>query len=273
MINGKSSNVHLFAIPTVIWGSTWYVITFQLGKVDPLLSVSYRFLAAAIILLLYCIITKRNLKYTTKEHLRIALQGVLLFGLNYWLAYRAETLINSGLVAVAFSMIIFFNILFGAIFIRLKVVPKVLFGALLGLIGTIIIFKNEIGTIGLADDGLVGIGLAVLGVASASLGNIASAKNSKLKIPVIQATAFGMGYGGVLMLIIALALGKPFQFDTSLPYLLSLGYLTVFGSITAFITYLTLISKIGPDRAAYAIVLLPLRLRDVVQAIEVKVDN
>ncbi|MFY0592082.1 DMT family transporter [Roseivirga sp.] len=251
-------NTHLFVIPAIIWGSTWYVITFQLGKVDPLLSVAYRFLGGAFILFTYCFIKKKPLKYSWKEHARIGLQGSLLFGINYWLVYQSESLINSGLVAVAFSTIIFFNMIFGAIFLKLKIVSKVISGALLGLVGTIIIFKDELQSIDASGDTMTGILLCFLGVASASLGNIVSASNSKMKIPVIQSTAYGMGYGGLMMLAIALGLGKEFAFDTSLEYVLSLSYLTIFGSIIAFVTYLTLISKIGPDRAAYAIVLLPL---------------
>lgn len=254
----KSNNLALFGIPVLIWGSTWYVITFQLGKVDPLLSVSYRFLAGSVLLLLYCRFTKRTLSFSFREHLRIALQGTFLFGFNYWLVYQSEELINSGLVAVGFSTIIFFNIVFGAIFLKRKVALKVLSGAVLGLIGTSVIFKDELLRFDIGNDSVKGMLLCMLGVAVASLGNITSAKNSQLKIPVIQATAFGMGYGGLIMLSIALVLGKPFVFDTNSSYLLSLGYLIIFGSVIAFSAYLTLISRIGPDRASYAIVLVPL---------------
>ena len=254
----KSNNVVLFGVPVLIWGSTWYVITFQLGKVDPLLSVAYRFLVGSLLLLLFCIVKQKKLGFSIKTHLMIALQGAFLFGFNYWLVYQSEALINSGLVAVGFSTIIFFNIIFGAIFLQRKVLPKVLSGAVIGLIGTLVIFKDELLKFEAGNDTARGMLLCVLGVAIASLGNITSAKNSQLKIPVVQATAFGMGYGGLTMLGIALLLGIPITFDVTTTYLLSLGYLAVFGSIIAFITYLTLVSRIGPDRAAYVIVLVPL---------------
>lgn len=258
MVDQKSSNLSLFAIPVVIWGSTWYVITFQLGEVDPLLSVSYRFLIGSALLIIFCLVTKRPLKLSRNAHLRIALQGALLFGFNYWLVYQSEELINSGLVAIGFSTIIFFNIIFGALILKRKIVFKVLSGAILGLMGTVIIFNSELSNFEMGDDGLKGILLCVLSVAIASLGNITSAKNSELKIPVVQATAYGMAYGGLIMFIIALALGKTVTFDISSEYVLSLIYLIIFGSVIAFSTYLTLISRIGPDRAAYAIVLVPL---------------
>lgn len=253
----KSNNSLLFLIPALIWGSTWYVIKFQLGSVDPLLSVAYRFGLATLILLGFCLLTKRKLRFSVLEHARIALQGALLFGFNYWLVYQSETFLSSGLVAVGFSTLIFFNIFFGAIFLGHSIDRKIIVGAVSGLAGTAIIFRPELLSFEADGNGYTGLALLVASVMIASLGNIASAKNSSLKIPVIQATALGMGYGALIMLILAIALGKEFTMDTSLPYLGSLVYLTIFGSIVAFSSYLTLISRIGPGKAAYAIVVVP----------------
>ena len=253
----KSSNFLLFLIPALIWGSTWYAITFQLGPVDPLVSVNYRFTLAALLLIGFCLATKRSLRFTLKEHLRIAMQGAFLFGFNYWLAYLSEETLTSGLVAVGFSTLIFFNMFFAAIFLGTRLKKRVLFGSILGLSGTAVIFKDELFSVALSQEVITSLVLLATGVMSASLGNIVSAKNSQLKIPVIQATALGMGYGALIMLILALALGKEFVIDTSVNYLTSLAYLTIFGSIIAFSTYLTLISRIGPDKAAYAIVVIP----------------
>jgi len=253
----QRSNSLLFIIPALIWGSTWYAIKFQLGTVDPLASVIYRFALAAILLIGYCLITKRSLKFTLQEHLRIALQGVLLFGFNYWLVYQSEEFLSSGLVAVGFSTLIFFNIFFGGLFLGNKIDKKVIFSAISGLTGTAIIFKEELLAFEAGGDGLKGLLLLVLSIMVASMGNIASAKNSSLKIPVVQATALGMTYGFVIMFTLSLFLGKTFTIDTNPEYLISLAYLTLFGSIIAFVAYLTLISRIGPDKAAYAIVVVP----------------
>jgi len=258
MLKPRQRQALLFGLPVLIWGSTWYAITFQLGSVDPLISVAYRFWVSCLLLFGFCLLTKRTLKFSLNQHLRISLQGALLFGFNYWLVYQAEELINSGLVAIGFSTIIFFNLIFGALLLKQKVESKVIGGAFLGLIGTSIIFWNEISQFEATDDGIIGIVLCVVSVMIASLGNITSAKNSSLKIPVVQATAFGMMYGAIIMTILAIVLDKPLVLDTSLGYLLSMGYLIVFGSIIAFVAYLTLISEIGPGKAAYSIVLVPL---------------
>lgn len=119
-------NVILFSVTSIIWGSTWLAIKFQLGVVDPLVSIFYRFFLAAIILFAYSKLRGLNLKYSGKQHLFMALLGVLLFGINYWLVYIAEIYLKSGLVAVVFSTIVFFNIFNSAIFLKSKIRISVL---------------------------------------------------------------------------------------------------------------------------------------------------
>ena len=81
--------------------------------------------------------------------------------------------------------------------------------------------------------------------------------NQKNKLPVLQTNAFGMIYGSLLMLAVSQFNGIPLAFDTSTAYVSSLLYLSLFGSIAAFGCYLTLIGRIGPDRAAYTILIIP----------------
>jgi drug/metabolite transporter (DMT)-like permease len=225
--------------------------------VDPLISVSYRFILASVILLVYCWLSRLNLKYNFKEHLFMALQGFLLFGINYWLVYLAEVHLQSGLVAVIFSTIIFLNIFNGAIFLGSPIRLYVFSGAAIGIIGIGLVFKQEIFTFSLSSDNSIALVIAGLGAFSASLGNIVSAYNQKLKLPVIQTNVFGMMYGALFMLIISLIMGKPFDFEFSFAYISSLLYLALFGSIIAFTCYLTLLGKIGADKAAYVMLIIP----------------
>ena len=250
-------NLILFSASAIIWGSTWLAIKFQLGLVDPIISVSYRFILASFILLLFCRISRLDLKYNVKEHLFFALQGFFLFGINYWLVYLAEVHLPSGLVAVIFSMIIFFNIFNGAIFIGSPIRVRVIAGAALGIVGIGLVFKQELLSFSLSSDNSLALVIAGLGALTASLGNITSVHNQKINLPVIQTNAFGMMYGALFMLIISLIMGKHFSFEISYAYIGSLLYLSIFGSIIAFTCYLTLLGKIGADKAAYVTLIIP----------------
>jgi drug/metabolite transporter (DMT)-like permease len=187
----------------------------------------------------------------------MALLGVLLFGANYWLVYVAELTLPSGLVAVVFSSIIFLNIFNGAIFLKSKIRIYVLVGASIGMIGIVLLFKREIFHFDISNKNSLAFLLAFIAAILASLGNITSGFIQRLKIPVIESNAFGMFYGAISLLIIALLMGKQFQFEVSVPYIGSILYLAVFGSIIAFGCYLTLLGRIGADKSAYVTLIIP----------------
>jgi len=250
-------NKFLYVVTILIWGSTWIAIKYQLGSVDPLISTFYRFALAAIILVLFCSLRGLNMKFTIKEHLFLALFGLLLFSINYWMVYLAEIHITSGVVAVTFSSIVFMNIFNGAIFLKTPIKSQMVFGAVIGIIGIGFIFAQEIQSFDFSDKSVQGLSMCFLSVLLASFGNIVSARNSEKGLPIIQANAFGMAYGSIILLLLAVFLGKEFTISLTTPYITSLLYLTVFGSILAFGSYLTLIGEIGADKASYAIMVVP----------------
>lgn len=230
----------------------------QLGLIDPMVSVTYRFFMAAVILFVWCWLRKLNMSFSRREHLLMALQGSLLFGFNYLFFYMAELHVTSGLAAVIFSTILLMNMINGAIFLHTPIDGRVVAGGILGLVGIILVFYPEVSTFSLENKGFLGIVLCVLATLLASWGNISSAYNQKKSLPVIQTNAYGMGYGALIMLGTALFFGKSFVFDFSFVYVGSLVYLAVFGSVIAFGCYLTLVGNIGADRAAYATLLFPI---------------
>ena len=241
----------------MIWGSTWLAIKYQLGLVTPELSIAYRFLLAAIILLVYCTVTSKRMCYTLRDHLAMAQLGLFLFSANYFVFYLATFHLTTGLIAVVFSGIAVTNIIFGAIFLGNSIRPRVALGALFGISGLSIVFWPEIMAFDLGNAGTRGLLLSIAGTLLASLGNMTSAANQRRGLPVLQANAYGMSYGAAFMFALALFNGGPFTFDTSLLYVGSLFYLALFGSVFAFGFYLTLLGRIGPDKAAYATVLFP----------------
>ncbi len=251
-------NFILYMTTAFIWGSTWLAIKFQLGVVDPQLSVAYRFGLSGLILLIFCWLTKRTLRFSTKQHGWLVLQGIFMFSFHYWLVYTAELHLPSGLVSVIFSTTLFWNIVWGRIFIKLPINRAVVIGGIIGLLGIFMVFRDEVLAFSFSNDNSFAFLICILGALMVSLGNIISAHNQRIGIPVFQINAFGMIYGSLLMLAFARIMGTPYTFDFSVPYLTSILYLSIFGSIVAFSTYLTLLGNIGPDRAGYVTLLFPI---------------
>lgn len=252
------NNLGLFVTSVLIWGSTWLAITFQLGKVPPEVSVAYRFALASAMLFAWCAVRGLRLRYSCAEHRWMALQGLCLFGLNYLTIYLAEAEISSGLVALVFSLIVFMNIVLARVFFGTPIRPAMMLAALLGVGGVTLVFLPELGHGVGRGNALLGLGLAAASTCFASLGNMISARNQRQGFPVMQTNAYGMAYGAFFVALYALALGRPFVFDATPAYVGSLVYLALFGSVIAFGAYLTLIGRIGADRAGYTGAVIPI---------------
>ena len=257
MINIIMHSANLYLVTVLIWGSSWYAITFQLGVVEAEISLIYRFLLASVILLLFCLITKRSLRFSPSQHLFIFLQGLFLFSTNYLIFYWAIGLLTSGVVALLFSTVILMNIVNGAIFMRQTVKLQVVIGAIFGITGIAAIFWSEVAGVENDVASWKGLLLCLVATFSASLGNILSARNQKNNLPVVQTNAWGMAYGTLIMTAFAFYQGSSFSYDTSISYSVSLLYLSLFGSVFAFGSYLTLIGRIGADKTSYTAVLFP----------------
>ncbi len=251
------NNTLLYVITVLIWGSTWLAIEYQLGVVEPEVSIVYRYVAASLILFIYCKIRGLSLLFKAKSHMLFVALGLLLFCLNYIFAYRAQEHITSAMAAIAFSTMLWINIILARIVFGIRATSRVMFGALLGIVGIVVLFAPQIEVASLSDGVFYGSLLALCGAFSASCGNMVSQAAQKRALPVVEANTWGMFYGAVLTAVVAVASGHPFNFDATFTYITSLAYLALFGSVVAFGAYLTLLGRIGAHKAGYATVMFP----------------
>ena len=251
-------NLVLFISTLICWSPTWYLIKFQFGVVDPLISIFYRFFIASIIVFIFLILSNKKMSFNLHQHLSFLLLGVTLFSLNYIFFYLANTYLISGIVTIAFSTILIMNILGERIYFKIKSSKETLFAAGFGIVGILIIFGNELLNFRLEDKTHIGIILSFIATFWASTGNLVHQKNSKDEIPFIQSIAYGMLYGSLFTLIVAKFRGAEIIFDNSISYILSFLYLSIIGSVVAFYLYLKLLENIGSARAGYIGVIMPI---------------
>ena len=251
------NNFILFGITLFCWSPTWYVIKFQLGYVDPLVSVFYRFLAASVIIFIYLIIKNKKFRFSLNYHIWFLFFGICLYSLNYVFFYLSNTYLISAFPAVVFSTVVIMNILGEAFYFKKKPSLKTLIGATIGMIGIIIIFNDEIFNFNLDNGTHVGLFLALLGTFCASTGNMVHQRNLNNSFPLIETIAYAMLYGSLITLLITQIKGTELLFEYSFSYIASLTYLSIVGSIFAFIFYLKLLENVGAGRAGYVGVVMP----------------
>jgi len=251
------SNPALFLTSTLIWGSTWFAITYQLGVVAPEVSVAYRFALASVSLALWCAITGASLRFSRRNHAFLAAFGATLFGLNYVAVYWAERYVPSGLVAVVFSTIVFMNPIGARFAFGTPLTARTLVAAALGVAGVALLFVPELDAARHGGSAALGIAFALGGTMIATVGNLIAVRNHNAGLPTFPTTAWGMAYGALTAALVATVTGVPWTFEARVGYVASLLYLAVFGSIVAFGAYLTLLKRIGAGPASFVGVATP----------------
>lgn len=254
-------NVSLYVITVLIWGTTWLAIYFQLGEVPVNVSIFYRFFLAAILLLPWMWFAGKLQKTGRSDHLFMVLQGACLFSFNYICVYTATQYITSGLVAVVFSLATLFNAVNNRFFWKESIPKTVLIAGVIGTAGLVLLFLPELkgttqGNV-VSIETLKGLALASLGTYLFSLGNMISKRHSLKGIKPITTNAYGMTYGALILACTLLFTAQPLVIETSAQYLGALFYLSIFGSIVGFTTYLTLVARLGANKAAYTTVMFP----------------
>jgi drug/metabolite transporter (DMT)-like permease len=247
-------NAFLYGLVVLIWGTTWIALKWQLGSVPIALSIAYRFGLAALVLFAWLIWRRQVVVPRGKALGWVLAQGLCLFCLNFVCFLNASQTVASGLVAVVFSSAALWNALLARAIHGRAIALQVMAGGALGLVGLVLLFWPEISG-GHATP--AGLAWALGGTLCFSTGNLLSAALQGQGLKPVQTNAWGMAVGTLILTSYALLAGVPFVFDVSTRYVGALLYLAIPGSVIGFTAYLTLVGRLGPERAAYSTVLFP----------------
>lgn len=264
----SASDLAIYAGTVLAWSFSWIMIRWQVGVVEPEVSVVWRFALSAPIMLAWAKLRGERLRFPLSDHLWFFALGATLFSLNFTLFYHGAKYLVSGLLPVVFSLASVVNVLLAAALFATPINPRVLLGALLGACGVGLMFYPEIAGKDFGSGAMIALALCAGGTLSFCFGNMVAARLQRRALPVFAATGWGMAYGALLLAILAAARGHAFIIEPSFRYLASLAYLAVAASVIAFACYLTLLGRIGADRAAYATVLMPIGALLVSTALE-----
>ena len=251
-------NLSLYMLTVLIWGTTWIALKLQLGVVAIPVSIVYRFGLAALVLFVILLITRRLQPMNRRGHGICLAQGLCLFCVNFMCFLTASQWVPTGLIAVVFSTATLWNALNARVFFGQRIAANVMAGGALGLAGLGLLFWPQLAGHQASPQTWLGLGLALLGTLCFSAGNMLSSLQQKAGLRPMTTNAWGMLYGAVMLAGYCLFSGVPFTMDWSERYIGSLLYLVIPGSVIGFTAYLTLVGRMGPERAAYCTVLFPL---------------
>lgn len=250
-------NLFLYITVVTIWGSTWIAIYWQLGTVPPLASVFYRFVIAAVLLLPILKLFNKVQRVTWTDHGFFVLLGCFLFSFNFVCFYIATQYIVSGLAAVIFSTATVFNAVNNRWFWGEKPDKRTYVAGAMGSVGLVLLFWEQLSAETWSVDVIRGLGLGLLGTYLFSLGNMVSIRNKKRNLQALTSNGYSMIYGALILALLMVATSTELSWDPHPLYAAGLLYLAIPGSILAFTAYLTLVGRIGANKAAYATVMFP----------------
>jgi drug/metabolite transporter (DMT)-like permease len=227
----------------VVWGSTYLAIREAIRTIPPFLMSSTRFLIAGG--LLYAVASRRGDRVGDRPRWpqwrsAIVVGGLLLFMGNGGVTW-SEQYIPSGITALLIATIPLWMVLVGRLLFRERFGLREAMGVAVGF-GGIVLLVLGTGTGGghLDPKGVIGCLVAATCWATGSL----YSRRAPLPARPLVSTAMQMLAGGVFLAIVGIAtgeLGDVHLSQISLPSLLGLGYLIVFGSLLAFSAYVWLL--------------------------------
>lgn len=253
----------LFTIASLIWGSTFFAITLQLGEVPPAVSVVYRFALASLALFAFCLLRGDKLHLPWRVQRWALLQGFFTFALSYVCTYNSEQYVVSALVAVLFALMVFWTPLCARLAFGTKIPARTWGAGAAAMAGVSLLFWHSIGSAlhDLRQGGqghfILGLVLGIAASIASSAGSIVVGKVREQSDNLMLTTGWSMFWGACMVAVWCLATGQSFVIPRTASYALGLLYLSIFGSVVAFICYFTLINRIGSNKAVYIGVITP----------------
>jgi drug/metabolite transporter (DMT)-like permease len=247
-----------FIIFTSVWGSTWIVIRDQLGTVPAQWSVSYRFVIAAIAMAMLARFKGRPLMLDRQGMQAALFIGIAQFCINFNAVYLAERHITSGVVATIFALLLIPNSLLGWIFLGQRPGRRFAIGSALAIAGIVLLCLHELrANPAPTAQVLTGIGFTLLGLTSASAANVYQAREHVRRHHLASLLAWSMAIGAVIDIAVAWFVSGPPVFTSRPGYWAGMLYLALAASALGFSLYFPVVRKIGPGKAAYSSVLVP----------------
>ena len=255
---GRQAVILSFITFTLIWGSTWIVIRGQIGTVPPQWSVAYRFLIAAAARAASAAIRGQSLKVPRRYWAGLAFLGLMQFCVNFNAVYIAELYITSGVVATMFALLLIPSSLFGWAMLGQRPGRRFVAGSVVAVAGIALLLQHELTKADTRPAAvLVGAGITLVGMFGASLANVYQARPAMRELPFLAMLAWAMAVGAAIDVAFAFAVAGPPQVDSSAGYWAGLVYLALAASVLAFMLYYPVVRSIGPAKAAYSSMVVP----------------
>jgi drug/metabolite transporter (DMT)-like permease len=240
----------VFIACCLIWGSTFLAIRIGNEAVPPIWAATIRLALAAPLLTALVIATRQ--RFPRGPALRGALLfGIFNFGVNLSLLYWGERVVPSGIAAVLYATVPLSTALIAAAMRVERLVARKVAAALVAIVGVAIIFAGELKL----DVPLEGLAAVFLAATAASLSSVFLKRTPQPS--AFAANAVGAAVGAVVCAAASLLIGEDHALPTTLAAWWPIVYLTLAGSLGAYVLYTWLVQHWPVTNASMIGVVVP----------------
>ena len=246
-----------FSVLCCIWGTTWLAIKITLEGLPPILGAGLRFLLALILLFLIILWKKIPLRLPKNEIRLLVVCAFLTYVIDYGLIYWGEQYLTAGVTSIFFATLAIFTAIFANFIFKNELFhSKRFFGLLLGLIGIIVVFYDQLVITNFNRFVILASIAIILAGASAALSVVIIKKYLTQMNPFIL-TFYQLLIGVCFLFIISFTMENYSSVHINNRIIVAVAYLGIMGSAFAFVLYYRLLQQMSAITLALIIYITP----------------
>ena len=251
----QATNVALYVLLCLIWGSTWLVIKIGYGVLGPFNVASIRFLIAGAVFAPLVPVFRARWPRGRREWSLVVFVGAALFAADYGLIYWGERSIESGLTAVLFATLPLATVLLAHAFLPGdRLTPRKLAGVLLAFVGVVALFAGQLRV---EPDQIVPM-LAIIAAAVCAAAAAIATKRFGKDLHATALNAPAMLVGAAILAGVSLLVGDGYAVPRDAPTWAAILYLAIIGSVVTFLVYFTLLKTWSVTSLSFISVFIPI---------------
>jgi drug/metabolite transporter (DMT)-like permease len=250
----RPSQIALYVLLCLIWGSTWLVIKVGYGGLGPFNVASVRFFLAGAVLALMMPLLRARWPRGRVEWALVVWVGLVLFAADYGLIYWAEQWLESGLTAILFATLPLITIAFAHLYLPGdRITGRKLAGTLLAFVGVVALFGDHVRL----DATRTGPMIAIIASAiCAAAAGVASKRHGTALHPAAL-NAPAMVVGAVALFVASLVNGEGYALPRDSATWGAIAYLAIAGSVISFLGYFSLLKTWSVTSLSFISVFTP----------------
>ncbi len=235
------TNILVYTLLCLIWGSTWMAIKIGLADAPPIWSAALRFILAVAILVTINLVTRQKYPQGWRNKWRVAWPGIFTYFGSYSFTYLGSQYISSALASILFAVFPFMVMLLMTLMLKSeRITLRAVVGVVLGFAGVVLIFLEPMDYGSYAAFGML---MMLLSPLAAAMGTV-SIKAYLKDEDVFPMVTLQMTLGAILLTITAALVEDITMFKVTTASIGAMIFLAIFGSVVTFTSYYWLLKRL-----------------------------